>query len=241
MNRFIALAIAVFGTGAIASELNAQIEERPRLPREVLDVAPPSERVSGNPGQVNIRPLACQNIPLAESRRRIVNIAVQEWAFFGFPIADLTDFDDDLPAQRNAALSNQANIYGFSFSPLRRGGRFRALPVGEALRVASSVVGYWAATPRGATMIDRQNQEWNGPQGLTGRWADPSARATNSSAQLHIGPISIRRSMRAMVVRGKAPLLRMIWERRPSHPVISYAVGVALLTAILHSAAGSSA
>jgi hypothetical protein len=177
MNRFIALAIAVFGTGAIASELNAQIEERPRLPREVLDVAPPSERVSGNPGQVNIRPLACQNIPLAESRRRIVNIAVQEWAFFGFPIADLTDFDDDLPAQRNAALSNQANIYGFSFSPLRRGGRFRALPVGEASRVASSVVGYWAATPRGATMIDRQNQEWNGPQGLTGRWADPWSAA----------------------------------------------------------------
>jgi len=177
MNRCIALAIAVFGTCAIASELRAQAEEHQRLPREVLDVIPPSERVRGNPGQMNMRPLSCQNMPLIESRRRIVDIAVQEWGFFGFPITDLTDFDDELPTERTAALSNQANIYGFSFNPLRRGGRFPALPQEEMSRVASSVAGYWAATPRGVAMIQRQNQEWNGPQGLAGRWADPWSAA----------------------------------------------------------------
>ena len=177
MNRFIALAIAVFGAGAFASELSAQDEAHQRLPREVLDVTPPSERVRGNPGQMNMRPLACRNMPLTESRRRIVDIAVQEWGFFWFPISDLTDFDDELPSQRSAALSNQANIYGFSFYPLRRGGRFPALPIEETSRVASSVAGYWAATPRGGAMIERQNQEWNGPQGLAGRWADPWSAA----------------------------------------------------------------
>ncbi len=177
MNRFIALAIAVFGACASASILSAQTADYQRLPREVLDVMPPTERVRGIPGQMTMRPLACQNMPIAESRRRIVDIAVQEWGFFGFPITDLTDFDDELPSQRTAALSNQANIYGFSFNPLRRGGRFPALPQEETSRVASSVAGYWAATPRGAAMIERQNQEWNGPRGLAGRWADPWSAA----------------------------------------------------------------
>ena len=177
MNRFLALAIAAFATCVGALELRAQDAGYQRLPREVLDVMPPSERVRGNPGQMNMRPLACQKMPTTETRRRIVDIAVQEWGFFGFPIVDLTDFDDELPSERSMALSNRANIYELSFYPLRSGRRFRSLPLEETSRVASSVAGYWAVTPQGDAMIARQNQAWNGPQGLAGRWADPWSAA----------------------------------------------------------------
>ena len=43
--------------------------------------------------------------------------------------------------------------------------------------MASSVAGYWAATPQGTGMIANQNRAWNGPWGIDGRWADPWSAA----------------------------------------------------------------
>ena len=66
-----------------------------RLPPNVFDVLPPPARVQGAPGAMAIRQTACRNVPAAQVRRRIVELAAQEWAFFGFAIVDQTEVDDD--------------------------------------------------------------------------------------------------------------------------------------------------
>ena len=131
-----------------------------RLPAAKLEVTPPSERVRGEAGQMTMRQVACRTLPMAETRRRIVDVAVQEWGFFGFPIVDYTTLDDEV-----------------SFGQPRWFGRFPALPQEEAVRVAASVAGYWAVTPSGPQMIARQNKEWSEPWGVNGRWADPWSAA----------------------------------------------------------------
>src|SRR5690606_40999710 len=54
-----------------------------RLPTEQLAVTPPSARVTGEPGNMRIIERSCQALPTADMRQRIVDIAVQEWAYFG--------------------------------------------------------------------------------------------------------------------------------------------------------------
>ena len=129
-----------------------------RLPAKTLDVTPPSERVRGAIGEMSARQMACRSVPLAQTRRRIVDAAVQEWGFFGFPIVDYTDVDDE------------ASLY-------RARARFPGLPEEEAVRLAPTVAGYWAVTPQGSNMIERQNRAWDGPWGIDGRWADPWSAA----------------------------------------------------------------
>ena len=70
----------------------AQAQQRPieRLPRTQLDVLPPSARVSGGPGAMTVRQTTCRTLPDAEIRRRLVEVAVQEWAFFGFVTVEQT-------------------------------------------------------------------------------------------------------------------------------------------------------
>ena len=69
-----------------------------RLPADVFDVVPPSARVRGLPGVMAVQPRACRTLPTADTRRRIVDVAVQEWAFFGFRLAAANDTDDNDPA-----------------------------------------------------------------------------------------------------------------------------------------------
>lgn len=177
MPRFVVLAISLLALLAGASNVNAQQAAMQRLSREVLDVLPPSERVRGAPGQMVMRPLACHSLPTSQTRRRIVDIAIQEWAFFGFSVVDQSDFDNDIPIEHLLARYRSLDASPASYRPLPRGGRFPALPAEETARVATSVTGYWAATPRGGAMIARQNEAWNGPWGMTGRWADPWSAA----------------------------------------------------------------
>jgi len=145
-----------------ASEASAADARYGRLPTEKLDVMPPSERVRGTAQQMTPRPVACRMLQVAETRRRIVDVAVQEWGFFGFPIVDYTALDDEA---------------SFGAERARWPGRFPALPQEEAVRVSASVAGYWAATPSGPQMIARQNREWSEPWGINGRWADPWSAA----------------------------------------------------------------
>ena len=128
-----------------------------RVPAEVLDVTPPSARVRGVPGAMTVRPSTCRTLPTGDTRRRIVDIAVQEWGFFGFRVAAPTDGDDD--------------DGGF-----RRRRRPR-LPPDEAQRVASSIAGYWAVTAQGAWIVQRQNDRWDGPDGIAARWNAPWSAA----------------------------------------------------------------
>ncbi len=136
----------------------AQTTPLDRLPAEQFDVAPPSALVEGSPGRMRVGSSACRDLPTGETRRRIVDIAVQEWGFFGFYVVDQT-----VPRAPR--------------TPGTRRWWWRPANAAEGARIAPTIAGYWAATPRGSWMIDRQNGRWNGPGGLTSRWRDPWSAA----------------------------------------------------------------
>jgi hypothetical protein len=138
--------------------LDAQRAGVDRLPSEILNVAPPSARVRGTPGGMTVQSTPCRTASLEGARRRIVDVAVQEWAFFGFPVVDRTDIS--VTAARRTG-------------PRRRGW----LAADEASRVATSIAGYWAVTAEGSWIVDRQNDEWEGPEGLAARWNAPWSAA----------------------------------------------------------------
>ena len=152
--------LAVVGTAALLASVavaRGQSEPFERLPAEQFDANPPSALVAGPPGHMRVRSTDCRDLPTAETRRRIVDVAAQEWGFFGFSIADYT-----VSAPRGARR----------YRWWRRRGDPR-----EGARTASTIAGYWAATPRGTWMIDRQNGRWNGSDGLAARWRDPWSAA----------------------------------------------------------------
>jgi hypothetical protein len=124
----------------------------------VLDVVPPSDYVRGAPGSMSVRSRECRSLPTADTRRRIVDVVVQEWGFFGFRVAaPADDGDNDAPAE------------GW--------GRRSRLPPDEAARVAASIAGYWAVTSEGSWIVARQNDRWNGPDGMAARWNAPWSAA----------------------------------------------------------------
>lgn len=127
----------------------------PRLSTAVLDVVSPATRVSGAPGVMQIVERSCRNGMPDDLRRRIVNTAVQEWAFFGFQVQD----------QRNTSPRGNDR---------RR--RFGPLDPAEVSRVADSVGGYWSAAPGSDWIMQRQNEAWN-ERGLASRWRDPWSAA----------------------------------------------------------------
>lgn len=104
----------------------------------------------------------CRAPSPANVRQRIVDIAAQEWAFFGYRLAAPADADDnDGPPPSPEAF--------------RR--RRPRLPPEEAARVASSIAGYWAVTPEGPWIVGRQNERWRGEDGLAARWNAPWSAA----------------------------------------------------------------
>lgn len=132
-----------------------------RLPTDLLAVGAPSDRVHGVPGSMSIASRACSTGTDVNLRRRIVDIAVQEWAYFGFGIVDQTLIVDDDPPGRER--------------PPRR--RFSWLNPEESGRLAGSIAGYWSATADGPWILDRQNAAWQGPEGIAARWRDPWSAA----------------------------------------------------------------
>jgi hypothetical protein len=154
------------------SAIDAQQIGLERLPRSVFDVEPPSARVRGVPGEMAIQPGPCRVLPSRETRRRIVDVVVQEWGFFGFRIVDQTDVND------RAALGSETGRAGGVSPEVRRGGGRRSrLPPGEAARVAASIAGYWAVTPEGSWIVEQQNDAWKGPDGTAARWNAPWSAA----------------------------------------------------------------
>ena len=163
----VAATLVMLAAGPAAS---AQVSPFDRLPADVLEVTPPADRVRGAPGEMAVRQAACRTIPLTEVRRRIVDVAVQEWGFFGFPIRDGTELDEaDVPERLapDAAPPWELPFFERRFS--------RRLSAEESARVATSVAGYWAVTPQATMMISRQNGSWTGAG--TPRRADPWSAA----------------------------------------------------------------
>jgi hypothetical protein len=147
------LALAVAGVAAQQSAF----ERRPAA----LDANPPSARVAGGPGAMTVRSRACRSFPAAAIRGRIIDMAVQEWGFFGFSIVDWTEDGGEEAARP-----------GWGYGRRRGGGD----PV-EAARVAPSIGGYWAVTPDGPWIVANQNDLWNQAGGVTGRWRYPWSAA----------------------------------------------------------------
>lgn len=131
-----------------AASLQAQPSESlDRLPADVLDVRSPIERIVGTPGSMRITDRSCRSMPLSDVRRRIVDTAVQEWAYFGFSVDD----QQQSPSQQMQRAT------------------FPRMNAGEGARVASSIAGYWAATPDSNWILQRQNANWNA-EGTGARW-----------------------------------------------------------------------
>jgi hypothetical protein len=151
--------VAALTVLAISSDGFAQQTPFDRLSPDQFDVVPPSVRVTGTPGDMNIQRLSCPTLSMNQVRRRIVDVAVQEWAFFGFRVIDQTRNQNPEPG-----------------TPRTRGRRPR-LSAAESTRIADSIGGFWAVTPEGSWMIERQNERWNGSAGLTSRWRDPWSAA----------------------------------------------------------------
>ena len=174
------LAVALVSLGATPQVLLAQQTGVERLPVHVFDVMPPSARVRGTPGAMRIEPRACRTLPTAETRRRIVDVAVQEWGYFGFRVAPPDEGgDNDAPGS----------------GPRRRRS---LLPPTEAARVAASIAGYWAVTNEGSWIVDRQNDEWNGPDGIAARWNAPWSAAFISWEMCEAGldtPVQFQRAI----------------------------------------------
>lgn len=138
-----------------------------RLPPNVLDAPPPSARVEGALDEMRTVDLACRTTPPFDLRRRIVELAVQEWAFFGFPVLDR-------PRGRRLLAETPPGPDGLRFDPTTRRPPTPAAP--EAARVAATIAGYWAVTPEGAGIVRTQAERWS-RQGAGARWNAPWSAA----------------------------------------------------------------
>ena len=117
-----------------------------------------ADRVRGEPGAMSVQAAECRTQPAAHVRKRIVDLALQEWTFFGSRITDPAETEDDPPLFFGA-------------------GRRPRLTPAEAARVAPSIAGYWAVTPEGSWIVARQNDRWKGDDGVAARWNAPWSAA----------------------------------------------------------------
>lgn len=140
-----------------------------RLPRSSFDVTPPGDRVQGSLSRMRVVDRTCREAPISSSelRRRIVDIAVQEWAFFGFPVLDRLNGARLLPG---AALGAEQVLFE---NTTRRAPTPGAR---EGERVAASIAGYWAVTPEGPGIVAEQARRWSA-RGAGTRWNAPWSAA----------------------------------------------------------------
>ena len=138
---------------------NAQQVYVERLSIDQLEVLSPAARISGTRGEMRITDNSCRVSSGDQLRRRIVDVVVQEWGFFGFTVVDQTSTDDSAQSGR------------------RTRGRGSRLSPQTLARVADSIAGYWSITSDGAWILDRQNAVWRGPRGIGADWRDPWSAA----------------------------------------------------------------
>jgi hypothetical protein len=149
-----------------------------RLPLEQLDIAPPETRVRGNPGALTLQERACPAASAGNVRRRMVDAVVQEWAFFGFDVADERDPQSwarrppNRPrdeGDRRRELETQLQDPAFREESLRQ--------LERSARLAPTIAGYWAVTADGSWIVERHNAQWRDSGGLVTRWSDPWSAA----------------------------------------------------------------
>lgn len=180
-----------------------------RLPRSALDVMPPSERVKGEPGQMQVVDRSCRQLPLSQVRQRIIDISRQEWSFFGESVIDLSSQEE---LDRNNGR-------------LRRWWRSDWMAEDEAARLADDVAGYWAAAPDSSWIVEKQNRRWQ-EIGITARWRDFWSAAFISWVMCESGlgnPAQFRRAIAHHSYIDQA--IRARDGREPEAAYIAYDIG----------------
>jgi hypothetical protein len=148
------------------------VAQQSRLPRDVFDVIPPDERVTGVRGAIHVVQPHCRTGPTDWARRRIVDVAVQEWAAFGFQTFDARPVEARrLPDGVVADVANPLRPQPRSVRHALRFGTWESSPSTDA-----AIAGYWSATPDGARVIARQNVQWRDGEGEI-NWTQPWSAA----------------------------------------------------------------
>jgi len=165
----------------------------PRLPRDVFDVIPSETRVTGGRGDMTVKQTACRIGNTADLRRRIVNIAIQEWAFFGF---------HTMNAAGGSALVLPAviapDLVSADLSPADAQQKMIEIETAQAGSKDFSVAGYWSATPDGPAVIAQQNAAWNAAGRRPTYWVQPWSAAFMSWVMCEAGlgnPLQFHRSI----------------------------------------------
>jgi hypothetical protein len=144
-----------------------------RLSREQFDVIPPSERVFGELGEIRVIQEACRVGPTEWARRRIVDIATQEWAYFGFQTIDTTKVETRyLP---DGLVPDDVNPERPAPHVARQYLRLGEFETEEDL--AATIAGYWSGAPDGDGAVAVQNRAWQGPGRNAVSWVRPWSAA----------------------------------------------------------------
>ena len=181
------MVVAAVSAVALISGNAAVQAQQPYLERPgaiVGQATAPAERVAGGPGEMRTVNSACRSLPLTTAGRRIVDLAAQEWAFFGFSVTDRT-----IPRPSSSSMRGARSWRSRGASRMQS----------EAFaRVASSIAGYWAATPGAAWALERQNVLSNRCGATASRWRDPWSAAFVMRRVLRSSsvPASVRESLR---------------------------------------------
>lgn len=163
-------ALVLLLAGGLATPVEAQ---QARLPRETFDVIPPGDRVQGPRGRMQVVQSACRIGPTHWARRRIVDIAVQEWAAFGFQTIDARPVETRrLPDGVVADAANPPRPAPRNVHHMLRLGTSESAPAADA-----AIAGYWSATPDGARLLARQNRQWRGGDDGPVDWVQPWSAA----------------------------------------------------------------
>ena len=218
---FVGALLALLATSQVDAGQRDADRGPDRLPASVFDVVPPTAHVRGAPGQMVVNPRACRTLPTGETRRRIVDVAVQEWAFFGFRILDQTDVN-----------YRAAFVDGNGLPDGRRDGpRPSRLPADEAARVAASTAGYWAVTPEGSWIVAKQNEWWKGQYGTAVRWNAPWSAAFISWVMCEAGLGETSQFQRAIAHHAYIDqAIRARDGRAPQAAFLAYDAGEAAIT-----------
>jgi hypothetical protein len=157
----------------LGADLAAAQDALPRLPRTAFDVIYPSERVLGGRGSLTVWQTLCRNAPTSWARRRVVDVAVQEWAFFGMQTIDATRVEDRiLPA----GLVPDAINPKLPAPRIER--QFARVGTSESNDdLDTTIAGYWSSTPDGAGVLAQQNAAWAAPGGNSVGWVQPWSAA----------------------------------------------------------------
>lgn len=158
---------------ALTAASPALAQTQPRLPRENFDVIAPDTRVQGERGGFTVWQTGCRVGPTEWARRRIVDIAAQEWGVFGFQTIDRSAVQTRMLPDGLVAPARNPDL------PAPRAGEtYPRLGVSEdSSRVAADIAGYWTATPDAARVLARQNRAWSGPGGDAVNWLEPWSAA----------------------------------------------------------------